>query len=270
MIMNKNYKTSELIITIILSVFVTFFGVRTFYIVFLLKAPVQEKVVEKTEISFDITNELLKNIPHNYLNETVYKEMSVSIEDLDIDYLIKYIILQDINSLRIAEVVDEDVVIEEDETYFVVPSDYIKIKFEELFDLKYQFLELKDDDLFRSVQENENYHIFVKLDKIKSIDKKSILVSGYEENNMVYVTEKVLFIDQLKVEEVDSVKIFNIGILKQFPESADGINDVLISSQVEDYGNLLFSIHGNYSKQYEHKFEKKNDKYYWKSARLIN
>lgn len=272
-------ETHKKMITLFVGIIVTFFGVKTFYLIFLVESHLVEKEpIPKQEVNneFDIAREILKNNIYIPGLDGVYKEEELTLENINHNILIQYLMYtlkdsvnQDNPPFGFDEFKTE--FCDETKECYSISKEYLNynsnINFG-LTNLKYDFA--PSINCLYTITD-----VYCAFDKQDHTVKLSAIEGYKEAENYFYIYERPAFLTNVDTSKSGEMFTQNIEIIRNTSEfdNTDNIVDenVEISSLEIDYTNILITKYKNKLYLYKHTFKRKDsNELEWVGTKIVN
>ena len=270
-------ETHKKIITLILGIIITFFGVKTFYLIFLVESNVPEKT-EQVEVAneFDVAREIIKNIVYIPGDDGVYKEEELNLENINHNILIKYLmyIFKDsVNQDTPPEgflLFKEEHCTESKECVFI-SKEYVNYNSNITFGIsELEYIQEEGSNCIYT--ESDVYCAFLKESDVTKIS----LIEGYKEaEDSLYIYERPAFLSGLEITKENDMYIQKIKQIRKTSIFNTDENVIVenteTSSLDEDYKNIVINKFKDKLYLYKHTFKRKNsNELEWAGTKIVN
>ena len=270
-------ETHKKIITLILGIIITFFGVKTFYLIFLVESNVPEKT-EQVEVAneFDVAREIIKNIVYIPGDDGVYKEEELNLENINHNILIKYLmyIFKDsVNQDTPPEgflLFKEEHCTESKECVFI-SKEYVNYNSNITFGIsELEYIQEEGSNCIYT--ESDVYSTFLKESDVTKIS----LIEGYKEaEDSLYIYERPAFLSGLEITKENDMYIQKIKQIRKTSIFNTDENVIVenteTSSLDEDYKNIVINKFKDKLYLYKHTFKRKNsNELEWAGTKIVN
>ena len=270
-------ETHKKIITLILGIIITFFGVKTFYLIFLVESNVPEKT-EQVEVAneFDVAREIIKNIVYIPGDDGVYKEEELNLENINHNILIKYLmyIFKDsVNQDTPPEgflLFKEEHCTESKECVFI-SKEYVNYNSNITFGIsELEYIQEEGSNCIYT--ESDVYCAFLKESDVTKIS----FIAGYKETeDSLYIYERPAFLSGLEITKENDMYIQKIKQIRKTSIFNTDENVIVenteTSSLDEDYKNIVINKFKDKLYLYKHTFKRKNsNELEWAGTKIVN
>ena len=270
-------ETHKKIITLILGIIITFFGVKTFYLIFLVESNVPEKT-EQVEVAneFDVAREIIKNIVYIPGDDGVYKEEELNLENINHNILIKYLMYIFKDSVNQDTPPEEFLLFKEEhcteskECVFI-SKEYVNYNSNITFGIsELEYIQEEGSNCIYT--ESDVYCAFLKESDVTKIS----LIEGYKEaEDSLYIYERPAFLSGLEITKENDMYIQKIKQIRKTSIFNTDENVIVenteTSSLDEDYKNIVINKFKDKLYLYKHTFKRKNsNELEWAGTKIEN